>query len=159
MAKMNYNPEDRAEGGGGGGQRAQPGTYAFCVNDANETTFRSGNQGIKIKMDVAAFEDRDVTCFDNFVYVPQALWKLEQFLTALGLDFNDPPSVDHLIGREGKAKFILGEERDGRRYLEVDEFLEPTARRPGSGPGNMQPQPASRPNDNTAGPEDDDVPF
>ncbi len=164
MAKLGYSPEDKEEGGGGG-RRAEPGTYSFYINEAYEDTFRSGNDGVKIKLDVAAFEDKDVTVFENFVYVSQALWKLEEFLTCLGFDFNNPPEIDELIGKEGKAKFKLGAERDGKRYLEVEEYLKPGASPPrqSSGPGNMPPEPRGRANDNDSGPRDepkeDEIPF
>lgn len=112
---MKYNPNDMEEGGG----RATAGTYEFKIDDAVETTFRSGNDGAKVTLMVGAFATKDVKVFENFVYLPQALWRLKSLMEAVGLDFAANPDVEELINLTGKAKFRVGE----KGYLEVEEFL------------------------------------
>lgn len=127
---MDYNPQDMVEGGG----RAKPGEYSFYVEHAEETTFRSGNRGLVVTMQVAAFAERDVKVFDRMTYVPTALWKVKQFMDSIGLDFNASPPVATLMGKRGRAKFVCGE----KGYLEAEEYL---------------PAPADN------GPDGDTVPF
>lgn len=113
---LGYNPQDKIEGGSG---KAQPGVYDFIVDECSEETFRSGNQGLKVKLLVAALETRDVTVFDRFVYVPKALWKLEQFMASVGVDFNNPCEAHEIERRCGRASCVVGE----KGYLEVEEYL------------------------------------
>jgi hypothetical protein len=131
---LGYNPGDKSSDGP---VKAQPGTYAFTIEEAQEKTFASGNRGLRVVMQVGAFADRDVKVFDNFMYLPQSLWKLGQFLAALGFDYNNPPDEDELIGCGGRAKYVVG--KNG--YLEAEEYLPAKAAqsaRPTSGPVQMQ---------------------
>ena len=157
MSPLNYNPEDKVD------TVAEAGQYRFFVGDAVETTFRSGNEGLKITLEVAAFEDRDIKVFENLVYMDKALWRLEEFLTSVGLDYSKPPELDQLHGLEGMAEFVLGDKKqDGRQYLEVAAFLAPDASQPGSGdgPGNLPPRGKSEAAAPPATePDEDDVPF
>lgn len=112
---FNYNPQDKVDSGG----RAEPGEYRFRVEEAAETVFRSGNEGLTLKLAVAAFPEKDITVFARFVYTPKALWRLEQFMAAVGVDFANPGEPHGLIGKSGKATFVVGE----NGYLEVDNYL------------------------------------
>lgn len=112
---MGYNPNEVGEKP----RRATAGVYDFVVESVQETTFRSGNRGAKGKLQVAAFPDKDITVFVSFVYTPTALWKLDQFLTSVGQDFNNPPEPEHLTGMKGKAEFTI----DEKGYLEAGKFL------------------------------------
>ena len=62
--------------------------------------------------------ERDVKCFVRFVYLPQSLWSLQQFLECLGKDFDNPPEAADLQGLKGRACFEL----DSKGYLEPVEF-------------------------------------
>src|SRR5689334_13354163 len=99
MAPMNYNPDEKVD------SHAAPGEYPFKIDDAQECRFRSGNEGCKLTLLVGALANRDVTVFDNLVYVPSALWKAEQLMKSIGLDFYRPPEVHELVGKMGRAKF------------------------------------------------------
>ena len=45
------------------------------ADQAEEKTFKSGNQGCRLVLMVAAFHDRDIKVFDNLIYVESAAWK------------------------------------------------------------------------------------
>lgn len=126
---LGYNPNEKTEGGG----RADEGEYDFVVDDAEEKTFRSQNEGLAVTLMVGAFADRDVKVFDRFVYLPQSLWKLEEFLASLGCDFNNSPDAQELIGMQGRASFVKGE----KGYLEPDTYVAASA--------NNAPSRSSRP--------------
>lgn len=118
---MRYNPSKKAEEGGG---RAQPGTYPFKVEEAQEVTFKTGAEGLSVKLLVGAFHNRDITVFARFTYGESAQWKLKQFMDAIGVDFYRPPQNAYELERHtGKAKFKLGD----NGYLEVDEFIAASA--------------------------------
>ena len=112
---LGYNPSEMDPSAG----RAEPGTYRFRVDEAAETTFRSGSHGLKLVLLVAAYADRDISVYDNLVYHPKALWKVDAMLKSVGLDFSSPPEAHELIGRQGVAEFRLGE----RGYLEVAKYV------------------------------------
>lgn len=122
MTRMDYNRDGYVPGEGGGG-RAPEGDYDFKVDDAVPKTFASGNRGAKITMLVGAFDNRDVKVFENLVYVDEARWKIDQFLTALGFDFMNPPELEDLIGRTGRGHFAPND----KGYLEATEFYEASA--------------------------------
>jgi hypothetical protein len=148
---FNYNPADKTESGGG---KAQPGTYKGKVDQITETTFRSGNDGWKVKLMVGALPDRDITVYCNLVQTPAALWKFEEFCNAFGFDFNSPPpggwNPGQFEGKTFQAVFKAGE-----KYLEVDQFLPASAN---NGPDAKRPAPAKR-MDEPPPPGDDDCPI
>jgi hypothetical protein len=119
---MNYDPTTLVENDR---TKAAPGTYDFYVEQAEDTTFKSDNEGITLTLQVAALPERDIKVFDRLVFVPKALWKVSQLLASLngGFDFNSPPETNRLIGKSGKAKFVAGE----KGYLEVEEYLPQSA--------------------------------
>ena len=139
---MNYSPDEKVDR-----PNAEPGEYVFKIDDAQETVFRSGNEGCKLTLLVGALPNRDVTVFDNLVYVGKALWKTEQLMKSIGLDFYRPPEVHELVGKMGKAKFMTGE----KGYLEVEEYL-PASANNAPGASQFQAAPAQEG-------ADDDVPF
>jgi hypothetical protein len=116
---MNYDPTTKTEGGG----RAVAGLYSFTVDSVTDKVWKSGNPGAEITLQVGAFEDRSIKVFDRMTYAPSSLWKVQQFLAALGFDFMTPPENNALLGKCGMAKFKVGE----KGYLEVDEYLPSSA--------------------------------
>lgn len=151
---LNYNPADLDETKGG---NIEPGDYVFVVANAEEVTFRSGNQGLKIELSVAALPDRDIKVFENFVYLPIALWRLREFMDSIGLDFGNMPGLREIIGAAGKATFV----ENDRGYLTAKKFH--------AAPANNAPQRKPQPQRSTVQPDhfndappplgDDDVPF
>ena len=116
---MNYQPQDKVAGGG----KVPPGKYEFRVMEAEEKVFKTGNEGVSVKIAVEVSESRDITNYANFAYTKGALWRLEQFMTAVGLDFAHPPAVHELIGLRGRVDL----EDTGEKYLSVKEWLAPDA--------------------------------
>jgi len=103
--------------------RAVPGIYSFTVGDATDEIFKSGNAGVKIALQTAAFPDRDIKVTTRLVTVQSALWKVKEFLDSIGLPFSPPPATESLIGRSGRAEYVL----DDKGYLEVKTFLPASA--------------------------------
>lgn len=157
MARMNYNPSGYVRGEGGG--KAVEGDYDFKVDDMQEATFDSGNSGWKVTLLVGAFDTRDVKVFENLVNVESARWKIDQFLTALGFDFMNPPDTDEVIGRTGRAHFAP-DKKTG--YLKATEYFEPgKSGRPARGPAQTQRRAAPAKSYDYGPPPltDDDAPF
>ncbi len=144
---LGYNRDADTAGGGG---NSEPGEYPFIVDHVEEKTFKSGNEGLTVRLKTAVADGRDVTVYENFVYVDKALWKLNEFLTCIGLDFRDPPEPWDVESKTGRANFTLNE----KGYLQVEDFLAPSA--------NNGPDSAGRPpvdHDYGPPPMDEDVPF
>jgi hypothetical protein len=144
------NPKDKTEGGGS----AKPGIYPYVVDQITEKTFNSGNDGWKVELMVGAFPDRDIRVFCNLVNVPAALFMMEQFCNAHGVDFNsgeyDPRDFE---GKAGRAEFKNNE----KGYLEVKAFLPASAN---NGPDTRKSPPARRPSGDEPPPlTDDDCPI
>lgn len=102
------------------------GKYPFTVVGATETQSKAGNDMISLELQVD-IPDRDnpIKVFDYLVATPDALFKIEQFCMAVGLDFGaDELREDELIGLVGKADFVLGlPKENGNRYLQVKQYL------------------------------------
>lgn len=121
------------------GRRAAPGTYSFVVDDCEDKTWSTGNKGVAIQLKVAAFEDKDITVYDRLTFTKKALWKVQQLLISLGMDPADQPTNDEVVGKQGVCKFDLGKERDGKRYLEPVEYMEPGTEATGAWETNESP--------------------
>jgi hypothetical protein len=151
---MNYNPEEKVESTGGG--KAEPGRYRFKVDSAIEKTFRSGNEGLETVLLAGAFETRDVKVFARFAYTPKALWKLEQFMQSIGLDFQDKSlQPADFFGRTGEADFIL----DEKGYLEVENFIPASANNGAMKRPQMQPAGTFKTQTQPPMAASEDVPF
>ena len=155
---MNYNPNDYEEM-----PSIEDGEYFFTVDGAEEKQFRTGSEGCALKLSVAATMDKDITVYDNLIYTSKALWKTKQFLWALGLDFDNPPEVYELVGKQGRAKFKRED-----KYLKVEEYLPalsnngPDTRKQSSSPfggGQRHSPPSSYTQDEPPPLGDEDIPF
>lgn len=103
-----------------------PGKYEFVVVAADEAQSKNGNDMISLSLQVTV-PDRDngVKVYDYLVSTAKALFKIEQFCKATGIDFNSGNlEAEDCLGLEGVALFRLGEKKsDGKQYLEVDRYL------------------------------------
>ena len=140
MTRMGYDPSAVTSGGG----KVPDGEYQFVVREAYELTFKTGNQGVKVVMEMFA-DDRALTVFDNFAYTPGGLVRLNHFLTCLGLPFDPPPALEELPGKHGTALFKRGE-----KWLDPEEYIPPNGQAQ-----TFTPPPTSRGAEIDAG----DVPF
>ncbi len=104
----------------------KPGDYDFTVIGATESTSQSGNDMISLELQVnVPGRENPVKVYDYLVSTPKALFKIESFCGAVGLNFGDDELVaDSIIGLNGRAKFVLGLPKDnGNRYLEVRNYI------------------------------------
>jgi hypothetical protein len=131
MAPLNYDPSKKSDDEGGDYPPLKGGKYEFKVEEADETTFKSGNSGLKVKLLVGYTNGRDVPCFCNLVYTDNMLWKVEDFMDSIGLDFENPPDAWELVGKTGWAEFKVNE----RGYFEVKSFAMPAASKQANGAG------------------------
>ena len=126
---MEYDDRKVPQSGG----RAVAGVYSFYVGDAIDQFFKTGNPGVTLTLMTAAFPNRDVKVTTRLVTVKSALWKVNEFLQSVGVPFSPPPPTESLIGKRGRAEFVL----DDKGYLEVKSFL----------PASANNGPDSRPSD------------
>ena len=152
--RMGYNPNDLQDTGASGGS-AEPGDYNYVVAEAEEVTFKSGNTGIKLTLMIQRPNGSEIKAFENLVYHARALWKIDEFLSSVGLNFRNPPGVHELLHRNGRAKFI----KNDRDYLSVDKYY-PKAQETYQPPAN-RPMPQVQPQHAAAYQQasPDDVPF
>lgn len=150
MGRLGYDP-DNLDDSKGGGKSSPPGRYPFIVVDAVEKDFKGGqSRGLRVILEVAV-GSRDIKVYENLIYGKSSQWRLKQFLEATGFDYEDPPDVDDIFDAEGVADFKLGPKKDGgKRYLEVDHFLERGTQATGphekgsAGAGSQPPLPSRR---------------
>ena len=109
---MSYDPKAKTGG-------IPPGDYPFKVLQSMEQTYGTGNNGLTLVMEVYA-PARSFEVTERLVYVPKALFKMEQLAKCLGFDYDNPPDPRVLVGAKGVATFRKDREN---RFLEVDGFI------------------------------------
>ena len=98
----------------------EPGDYDFKVYYVEEATFRSGNQGLKLRLLVAAGKS-EVKSFDNIIFTQNAIWKLSALKKAVGCAVkNSELKPWDIEGKTGRAEFVLND----RGYLSVGSYIE-----------------------------------
>lgn len=164
---MKYQSNTEYTGSNGG--KAEPGTYAFIVGNAEETESRAGNAMIKLQLLVTPDGfDNPVTVYENLVFTDKALWKIEQFCNCVGLE--DAFKISEETGRalidldpfdclnkQGLAEFELND----KGYLSAAEFLEPASTTYKASPkqGNTNNTNNTNNADNTDTYTGEDIPF
>lgn len=121
---LNCNFEDgHKEPEGSGDWVSKPGIYTYKVDEAEEVTFKSGNQGLKLKLlvnDGAPWGDSK--CFENIVYGPNSTWRLKALCRSIGVEYSEKLELWDLEGRGGRAKFKV-EEYNGYQNLKVGNYI------------------------------------
>ncbi len=112
---LGYNPKEEEDSER---EDLKGGTYEFKVDAAQEVFFKTGNEGLKVKL-LVGYERRDVPCFVNLAYTKKALWRLRQFMECIGADFDNPPELSELEGLTGHAVFGVND----RGYFEVEDWI------------------------------------
>jgi len=102
------------------------GDYEFTVVSAKEGTSKAGNDKLEMHLSVEVGRDKPLTVYECLVFIPNCLWKVKGFCTAVGLDFDSGClSADLAIGESGTAHCKQGEPNDkGNTYLEVQWYHE-----------------------------------
>lgn len=113
------NPESKAS------TLLEAGEYPFEVADAKEKTAKSGNAMIELRLKVG--DDHPATVFDNLVFTPNAFWKIDQFLKAIGKHPGEGEDIDvepfDLIGEKGTCKIKVGKNQSGDPKNEIEAYL------------------------------------
>jgi len=78
----------------------EEGFYPVRVEKIEEGQSKAGNQKLSVRFVVTDGPSAGRSQFDNFTLVKQALWKLNNFLTALGFDKDELASKDFILEPE-----------------------------------------------------------
>lgn len=84
------------------------GVYLLTVETAEEKPSKtSSNVMIAVKFAVEGYPANKI--FENYVITPKALWKLKEFMNALGYETSEISEVDpaEFIGQQVMAKVVL----------------------------------------------------
>ena len=123
---MDFNPQD-ANSTGAAPTTLPEGVYALKVSDAEEQTSAKGNKMIVVFMEASDAAGRVVKLRDYLVSTPKAVFKIEQFCKAAGLNHQFQSGrllPDDCKGRTVRARVILETGRDGYPDRNaVDEYL------------------------------------
>jgi hypothetical protein len=100
--------------------------YTARIEDAEQTLSKASNQPmIKVSYKIVGTEHDGFPLFDNFSLTPQALWKLQDFLTILtGERPEGPISLDlqDWMGRE--VNVIIGhEDYNGKPTAKIQTYV------------------------------------
>lgn len=145
-----------------------PGYYVAEVRDAIEKKAKSGNPMIELHLSVRG-ENGIVGVRDYLVFSDKAIWKIEQFLYAIGKDLKpgDNISVDEndLIGRLLTVETTLENgDKQGVQFPKIERFMR-DADAPFRGPKPVSNVPQNARTAPAKGRmaepdmEDDDIPF
>lgn len=156
---MDFNPQD-TNSTGAAPTTLPDGVYALKVRDAEEQTSAKGNKMIVVFMEATDSEGRVVNLRDYLVSTPRAVFKIEQFCKAAGLNHQFQSGrllPDDCKGRTVRARVILEPGRDSYpdrntvdEYLTHDAGIETRFEEPSA--ASSQEAPARQV-------EDNDIPF
>jgi hypothetical protein len=115
--------------GGGAAPLLEPGDYRFRIVNATQKTAReSRNEMIEIEARVInsdGTEGRKI--YDNLVFTEKALWKVDQFMAAIGVHPGEGREItidaEDLIGREFRATVRISKDNKDRDRNEIDAYL------------------------------------
>lgn len=124
---ITYTTGDPQEGGTA--TLLEPGDHRFKIVNATEKTARnSGNPMIEVESRVInpdGSEGRKI--YDNLVFTEKALWKIDQFLAAIGAHPGKGKKItldaEDLIGREFRAQVIITKDNKDRDRNEIESYL------------------------------------
>ena len=140
------------------------GEYPFTILEINAfETSRAGNQMLPLKLEFRDADGNTSNVFENLVFTEKALFKINQFLAAVGvpkgtrINWHDGEFLKYLKAKSGRA--LLGVEHytdKGGKEREknvVERFVyEGTSKRDDGPPAHKATPPVEEV-------EDDDIPF
>ena len=99
------------------------GQHVVKLTAIEETESQAGNDMLNATFKVVKGESTGATLYDNFVLTEKALWKLQSFLTAIGMkaDGKVVLDLDRLIGKTCIVE-VAHEEYDGKTRARIQEF-------------------------------------
>jgi hypothetical protein len=98
----------------------KPGTYRFAVKTAEETVFKSGNEGIKVELEVDIGTQWPKKCFENFIF--KNTTRLEALCASIGVEFPPENRCADLIGKSGEALFTVEKYFSEKHQKEFDNL-------------------------------------
>lgn len=126
---MEFNPTDSS--GRSSFELLPEGTYDIEVIEAEERTSQKGNEMIALTIQAKHPEGYPVRIWDYLVSVPAAVFKIEQFCTAAGLQDKFKAGrlmADDCVGKHLRAKIEIESGRDNyadrnsiQEYVATDE--------------------------------------
>ena len=107
--------------------RLEPGVYPVRVKNAVDKLSKHGNEMIELTI-VPVSGGPELR--DHLVFTPKAHWKIDVFLTAVGIPLNDGELIsvepEKLIGKTGEVCIDV-EEVNGNKYNRIDYWVLPEA--------------------------------
>ncbi len=106
----------------------EPGEYTVRVADAKQTVSKKGNDMIELKIKVIHPDRTEGPgLFDYLVFSEKALWKVDQFLAAVGMHPGEGEAFDvepdDLIGKECTAELEQETNDKGNTSMKVARYF------------------------------------
>ena len=103
--------------------RCEEGQHIVKLIEIEETESQAGNDMLNATFQVTKGTSSGAKLYDNFVLTEKALWKLQSFLTAIGMkaDGKVVIDLDKLIGKTCIVE-VAHEEYDGKTRARIQEF-------------------------------------
>ena len=99
------------------------GRHTAKIEDIEEKTFSSGNDGFAVKFKVLTGIGKDGIVYENYPILDTALWKIKLLLDALGLDTSKKIKLDliKLIGKKLIIETRL-EDNEDKTYARIEKL-------------------------------------
>lgn len=106
--------------------KCSEGIHTVKAISFEEKNTQNGDDMIAATLEVTKGNDKGCRLFDNFVLTDKALWKLKQFLVAVGVKADGKVAIDldKLIGKVCDVE-VFHEEYNGVERARVGEYLRP----------------------------------
>lgn len=100
------------------------GQHVVKLVDIEETESQAGNDMLNATFQVVKGNSTGAKLYDNFVLTEKALWKLQSFLTAIGMkaDGKVMLDLDKIIGKTCIVE-VAHEEYEGKTRARIQEFI------------------------------------
>jgi len=92
------------------------------VAACEETTFKTGSHGVRVRLLVDAGGPVSMPVMDNIVFGERTTWKMYALCQTTGVRFDPPCESADLVGKSGTGRFVV-DERDGLVGLAVARYL------------------------------------
>lgn len=106
------------------------GQHVVKLIEIEETESQAGNDMLNATFQVVKGASTGAKLYDNFVLTEKALWKLQSYLTAIGMkaDGRVVLDLDKLIGKLCIVE-VAHEEYEGKTRARIQEFLKLSAKK------------------------------
>lgn len=103
--------------------KCEEGQHVVKLMEIEETESQAGNDMLNATFQVVRGNSTGAKLYDNFVLTEKALWKLQSFLTAIGMKAEGRVTIDldKLIGKTCIVE-VAHEEYEGKTRARIQEF-------------------------------------